>query len=89
MPKGIPSKNYTPEFKKLVIEAIHKEGLNYRGTARQFEMNDRTRITSWGRIYLTEGPKGLAAEQRGRACASGGTQKGPAKLLPKAEEDPH
>lgn len=38
---------------------MREEGVNYQETARQFAMNDRTRITLWERIYLAEGPKGL------------------------------
>ena len=30
MPKGIPKKRYTPEFKKLVVETMQKEKLSYR-----------------------------------------------------------
>ncbi len=40
MPKGVPNKRYTPEFKKLVVETMQKEKLSYRETARQFEIND-------------------------------------------------
>ena len=28
MPKGIPNKRYTPEFKKLVVETMMKEKLS-------------------------------------------------------------
>ena len=31
MPKGIPNKRYTPEFKKKVIETMQEEKLGYRG----------------------------------------------------------
>ena len=39
MPKGVPNKRYTPEFKKLVVETMQQEKLSYRETARQFEIN--------------------------------------------------
>ena len=29
MPKGVPNKRYTPEFKKLVIETMQEEKLSY------------------------------------------------------------
>ena len=66
MPKGIPNKRYTPEFKKLVIETMLKEKLSYSETARQFDISDHHRIQDWERIYLTEGAEGFAVERRGR-----------------------
>ncbi|WOC32962.1 MULTISPECIES: helix-turn-helix domain-containing protein [Caproicibacterium] len=88
MPKGIPNKRYTPEFKVMVVETMRKEKLSYCEAARQFEVSDSKRIASWERIYLTEGPEGLAVERRGRASAASGTRKGrPAKLPLKVEED--
>ena len=83
MPKGVPNKRYTPEFKKLVIETMQKEKLSYSETCRRFEVNSRDRIKSWERIYLTEGPEGFAIERRGR-----GSKGRPPKHLPKdVEED--
>ena len=40
MPKGVPNKRYTLEFKKMVVETMQKEKLSYRETARQFEISD-------------------------------------------------
>ena len=82
MPKGVPNKRYTPEFKKLVVETMMKEKLSYRETARQFEISDNKRIAAWERIYLEEGPEGLAIERRGRSSKGR-----PPKQLPKQEED--
>ena len=83
MPKGIPNKRYTPEFKKLVVETMQKEKMSYRETARQFEISDTKRVAAWERLYPTEGPEGLAIERRGR-----GSKGRPPKQLPKeAEED--
>lgn len=88
MPKGIPNKHYTPEFKVMVVETMRKEQLSYCEAARQFEVSDNKRIASWERIYLTEGPEGLAVERRGRASAASDTQKGcPPKLHKQVEED--
>ena len=81
MPKGIPNKRYTPEFKKLVVETMQEEKLSYSETCRRFEVNSRDQIKSWERIYLTEGPEGLAIERRGRGSA------GRPKKLPKAVEE--
>ena len=83
MPKGIPNKRYTPEFKKLVVETMHKERLSYSETARRFEVNSVSRIQDWERIYLTEGPEGFAIERRGRSSKS----RPPKQLPQKVEED--
>ena len=78
MPKGIPNKRYTPEFKKQVVEAVIQDGLSYQEAARIYEVQGHDRIQSWERIYLEEGPEGLAVERRtGR----------PKKLPSKVEED--
>ena len=82
MPKGVPNKRYTPEFKKQVVEAVQKEGLSYREAARRFEISDRARIQAWERIYLTEGAEGLALERRGRKSTGR-----PCKLPTEVEED--
>lgn len=82
MPKGIPNKRYTPEFKKLVVETMQKEKLSYRETARQFEISNHNMIQDWERIYLTEGPEGFAIERRGR-----GSKGRPLKQLPKEVEE--
>ncbi|NMP38073.1 MAG: transposase [Clostridiales bacterium] len=54
MPKGVPNKRYTPEFKVMVVETMRKEGASYCETARQFEIGDDKRVAAWERIYLTE-----------------------------------
>ena len=83
MPKGVPNKRYTPEFKKLVIETMQEEKLSYRETAQRFEVNDHKRIMAWERIYLAEGPEEFAVERRGRSSIGQ-----PKKQLPKdVEED--
>ena len=81
MPKGIPNKRYTPEFKKLVVETMQEEKLSYSETCRRFEVNSSDQIKSWERIYLEEGPEGLAIERRGRSST------GRPKKLPKAVEE--
>ena len=82
MPKGMPNKKYTPEFKKLVIETMQKEKLSYSETARRFEVNGYHRIQDWERIYLTEGPEGFAVERRG-----GSRIRRPKELPKQVEED--
>ena len=66
MPKGIPNKRYTPEFKKQVVEAVIQDGLSYQEAARIYEVQGHDRIQSWERIYLEEGAAGLYIERRGR-----------------------
>ena len=83
MPKGIPNKRYTPEFKKHVIETMLEEKLSYSETARRFEVNDHHRIQDWERIYLTEGAEGFAVEHRGRS----GKGRPPKELPKQVEED--
>ena len=82
MPKGVPNKRYTPEFKKMVIETMMEEKLSYRETARRFGVSSDTRIKDWERIYLTEGAKGFSIERRGR-----GSTGRPKKLPKEVEED--
>ena len=80
MPKGVPNKRYTPEFKKHVVETMLKEGLSYRETERRFELPVK-RAAAWERIYLEEGPEGFEIERRGRSKA------GETKKFPKAVEE--
>ena len=81
MPKGVPNKRYTSEFKRRVVETMREEGLSYREADRQFGLPDK-RAASWERIYLEEGPEGFLVERRGR----GGKGRSP-KLDKKVEED--
>lgn len=82
MPKGVPQKKYTAEFKRHVIETMQKEGMSYRETARQYEVGNHKRIQAWERIYLEEGPEGFLVERRGRV-----RKDVPVKLDKKIEED--
>ena len=81
MPKGIPTKRYTPEFKRLVVETMREEDLSVREAMRRFEINDHGIIERWERIYLEEGAEGLAIERRGRRRG------GQLAKLPKAVEE--
>ena len=82
MPKGIPNKRYTPEFKQQVVKAVMQDGLSYKEAARLYDVQGHDRIQSWERIYLEEGPEGLAIERRGRKSMGR-----PKKLSGKEEED--
>ena len=81
MSRGKPNKRYTPEFKKLVVETMMKEKLGYLETARRFEVRGAQQIINWERIYLSEGPEGLAIERRGHGSSR------PRKLPKEGEED--
>ena len=82
MPKGIPNKRYTGEFKQKVVETMQNEKLSYRETARQFEISDDKMVAKWERIYLEEGPEGLYIERRGRKSTGR-----PRKMPKEVEED--
>ena len=79
MPKGVRNKRYTPEYKQRVVEAVINDGLSYKEAERIYEVRRHNCIQSWERIYLTEGPEGLAAERRGRGSKG--------KLPKQVEED--
>ena len=82
MPKGVPNKRHTGEFKQMVVETMMRDKLSYREAAQQFEISGHEQIRKWERIYLTEGPEGLYIERRGR------NSKGrPTKLPKEVEED--
>ena len=81
MPKGVPNKRYTPEFKRMVVEAMEKEHLSIYATMQEFGINDHKIIERWERIYLEEGPEGLSVERRGRSST------GRSKKLPKEVEE--
>ena len=82
MPKGVPNKRYTPEFKRMVVETMKKEHLSVRSAMKEFEINDHKIIERWERIYLEEGPEGLSVERRGRSSTGR-----PKKLSKEVEED--
>jgi transposase-like protein len=82
MPRGVPNKKCSGEFKQQVVEAMQEENLSYRETARQFEIPDHKMVIKWERIYLEEGPAGLYIERRGRSGKGR-----PVKLAPQVEED--
>ena len=67
MPKGVPNKRHTPEFKRMVVETMKKEHLSIYAAMQEFGINDHKIIERWERIYLEEGPEGLAIERRGRS----------------------
>ena len=83
MPKGVPNKRYALEFKRMVVETIEKENLSIRAAMQEFGINDHKIIERWERIYLEEGPEGLAIERRGRSSKD----RLPKQLPKQVEED--
>ena len=82
MSRGKPDKRDTPEFKKMVVETMKKEHLSIYAGMQEFGINDHKIIERWERIYLEEGPEGLAIERRGRSSKGR-----PPKQLPKQVEE--
>ena len=82
MPKGVPNKRYTAEFKEHVIKTMLEEKLSYTATSKRFGINDHHRIQAWERIYLEEGAEGFRIERRGR-----GSKGRPRTLEKQVEED--
>lgn len=65
----------------MVVETMKKEHLSIHATMQEFGINDHKIIERWERIYLEEGPEGLAIERRGRSST------GRSKKLPKEVEE--
>ena len=74
MPKGIPNKKYSGEFKQQVVEAVIQNKLSYMEAARQFGVQSKTQVNRWERIYLTEGVQALYEERRGRTKGGKGNR---------------
>ncbi len=66
----------------MVVEAMRKEGLSSRETARLYDVSSHHQVQNWERIYLTEGPEGFQIERRGR-----GSKGRPMKLAQPVEKD--
>ena len=66
----------------MVVETMKKGHLSIYATMQEFGINDHKIIERWERIYLEEGPEGLAIERRGRSSKGR-----PPKQLPKQVEE--
>jgi len=44
MPKGVPNKRYTGEFKQMVVETMMRDKLSYKEAAGQFDVSSDTRV---------------------------------------------
>lgn len=65
MPKGIPNKRHTGEFKQQVVEYMREHKLSCVEAAKEFD-TDHKNVALWERIYLMYGAEGLYLERRGR-----------------------
>ncbi len=89
---GITRKTYSPEFKLSVIMDMRENHISYSDIMRKYFPTMGTRnfsfLKKWERIYLEEGPEGLAIERRGRASKMSGVRKGrPQKVKPEIKDD--
>ena len=66
----------------MVVETMKKRHLSIYAAMQEFGINDHNIIERWERIYLEEGPEGLAIERRGR-----GSKGRPPKQVPKQVEE--
>ena len=88
MPKGIPNKKYSGEFKKQVVEDVIKNKLSYPEAAKKFGVKSKTQVNRWERIYLTEGAQALLEERRGRMKGGKGNRTAhPSKFSKEVETD--
>jgi len=89
-PRGKISQKYSPEFKQEVVEYRIENKIGFKEAARRFldhvpPCTGCAYILKWERIYLEEGPEGLAIERRGRSRNGGRPSK--LKLKPEIEKD--
>lgn len=69
MPKGVPNKRYTPEFKKQIVETMLEEGLSYSETERRFDLPNKSQSHGTGSIWKM-GQKNLLSNAEGAVEAS-------------------
>ena len=67
----------------MVVETIEKEHLSIRAAMLEFGINVHKIIERWERIYLEEGPEGVALDRRGRSSKG----RPPKQLSKQVEED--
>ena len=90
--KGQKLRQYSPEFKLSVIMDMREHGLSYSETVRKYALGDpylgghRAMLKRWERVYVEEGPEGLAIERRGWATKMDNPNKGRQKKKVKIEK---
>jgi transposase-like protein len=48
MPKGVPNKRYTGEFKQTVVETMMREKPSYFEMRKRFDIAGEDRVCNWG-----------------------------------------
>lgn len=76
MPKGVPNKIYSGQFKVKVVDTMYAEHLSCPEEARRFSIQSETQVARWESIYPEEGKEALLVERRERACAASRMLKG-------------
>ena len=68
MPKGVPNKRYTPEFKQMVVEAVREGHMAYNEAERHYDVphgriqNGNTSILQKALRVLQSSDVGVAAQ---------------------------
>ena len=65
MPKGVPQKQYTGEFKQKVVEEVREGRESLHEIEKKYGIS-RPLIRHWERLYLEEGAERLYIDRRGR-----------------------
>ena len=60
------NRQYTPEFKKKVIEYRWEHGLSLMQTAAQYQIPNASILYQWEQRYLAKGMSGLLFKKKGR-----------------------
>jgi len=76
MPKGVPNKIYSGQFKVKVVDTMYAEHLSCPEEARRFSIQSETQVARWESIYPEEEKEALLVERRERACAASRMLKG-------------
>lgn len=63
--KGVPHRKWSHELKVEVVEKNVKSGISVSILANEYSLRP-TLIKAWRKIYIEQGPQGLAAKAKGR-----------------------
>ena len=59
MPKGVPNKIYSGQFKVKVVDTMYAEHLSCPEEARRFSIQSETQVARWESIYPEEEKEAL------------------------------
>lgn len=62
MPKGVPNKIYSGQFKVKVVDTMYAEHLSCPEEARRFSIQSETQVARWESIYIRFSPNWLCNE---------------------------